>query len=120
MLGRDSARIATGKILNYREIVDSDGYRYGLASVRVVENIKGARDWTTGEIREVRVSPVPKQEYAELRRGAGIVLFGRWDRSDEMGFDPGYGCPLVLANESNLSLIRSGIAQDFAATDRAE
>jgi hypothetical protein len=34
--------------------------------------------------------------------------------------NPGYGCPFILANESNLNLIRAGAAQDYAATDNAE
>jgi len=34
--------------------------------------------------------------------------------------DPGYGCPFILANESNLNPIRAGAARDYAATDDAE
>jgi len=120
MLGRDSSRIATGNILDYREIVDSDGSRYGRATVRVGKSIQGATDWGMGEIREVRVKLGSKQEYANLRRRAEIVFFGRWDRSDDMRPDPGYGCPFILANESNLNLIRAGAARDYAATDDAE
>jgi len=120
MLGRDSAAIAAATILDYRRLVDTNGYPYGLATVRVAEKIKGPTDWTAGEVREVRVFPRSKQEHAELRRGAEIILFGRWDRSDEMRLDPGYGCPLILANESNLTPIRAGIAQDYAAADHPE
>jgi hypothetical protein len=120
MLGRDSARIATGKILDYRDTVEDHGYRDGLATVCVLESIKGATDWTPGQNHKAGVSRGLTQEYADLRRGVEVVLFGRWDRSNEMRLDPGYGCPLVLANESNLTLIRAGIAQDYAATDNAQ
>jgi hypothetical protein len=68
LLGRDSARITTGKILSYRTLGNSEGYQDGVVRLRVLERLKGTADWKVGEVRNVHVSLGPDQRnaYQEL------------------------------------------------------
>ncbi len=100
MLGRNSANMATGEILGYHQRVDNQGYRHVNVRIRVLERLKGAADWKVGETQ--------------------LISFGGWGGSKEMRIVPGYACPILLLNETNLSLVRRGIAQDFTANDKAE
>jgi hypothetical protein len=120
IFGRDSLNIATGEILGYHESVDSQGYRHGVASVRVLARLKGAADWKIGETRDVPVFSEAGHENPKLRAGSQLMFFGGLDRSIGMQINPGYACPAVSVNETNLGLVRRGIAQDDSAMNKTE
>ncbi len=115
MLGRDSANMATGEILGYHQRVDNQGYHHVDVRIRVLERLKGAADWKVGET----LSGIGGDN-TRLRTGTQLIFFGGWGGSKEMRIDPGYACPILLLNETNLSLVRRGIAQDYTANDKAE
>ncbi len=120
MLGRDSANMATGEILGYHQRVDNQGYHHVDVRMRVLERLKGAADWKVGETHELSDLPGIGSDNTRLRTGTQLIFFGGWGGSKEMRIDPGYACPILLLNETNLSLVRRGIVQDYTANDKAE
>ena len=122
MLGRDSANMATAQILGYHESMDERGSQHVGTRIRVLEQLKGAADWKVGETREVSDLSGIGGDSTRLPPGTQLIFFGGWGplSISEMRIDPGYACPVLLANETNLSLVRSGIAQDYTANDKAE
>lgn len=122
MLGRDSANMATGEILGYHESIDERGSHHVGTRIRVLERLKGATDWRVGETREVSDLSGIGGDSTRLPPGTQLIFFGgRGPLSiSDMRIDPGYACPVLLANETNLSLVRSGIAQDYTTNDKAE
>jgi hypothetical protein len=120
MLGRDSANMVTGEILGYHERVDGKGYQHVDVRIRVLERLKGAAEWKAGETRDVSDLSGIGGDSTRLRTGTQLIFFGGWGSSKELRIDPGYGCPILLLNETNLSLVRRGIAQDYTANDKAE
>ena len=122
MLGRDSANMATGEILGYHESIDERGSHHVGTRIRVLERLKGATDWRVGETREVSDLSGIGGDKTRLPPGTQLIFFGgRGPLSiSDMRIDPGYACPVLLANETNLSLVRSGIAQDYKTNDKAE
>jgi hypothetical protein len=131
LLGRDASNVATGEVIAYSKKVNSDGHSYHVATVRVLERLKGI-SWNAGDIREVRVwdetdrqystgQPKPVNAVAALRpRSRFIFAFGEWLPTYEPGIELDGGCPIVPLNEVNLALVRRGIDLDYSAMDTAE
>lgn len=122
MLGRDSANMATGEILAFHESVGERGFHHVGTRIRVLERLKGAADWKVGETREVSDLSGIGGDSTRLRPGTQLIFFSGWGplSISEMRIDPGYACPILLANETNLNLVRSGIAHDYTANDIPE
>jgi hypothetical protein len=119
-LGRDSTNMTTGEILGYRDWVDNKSHRYVGTRIRVLERLKGVPDWKVGETRELTDLSGIGGDTTRLRPGTQLVFFGGRGPKSEMRIDPGYTCPLLSANETNLSLVRHGIDQDYARNDKVE
>lgn len=120
ILGRDSANIAEVEILKYEDEVDSQGYHLGVARARLLKRLKGVADWNVGEIREVPVWGGNGREKLKLPIGAQLVLFRRRGYSSGEWTASWSACPITMVNETNLSLIRRGIEQDYSAWDTPE
>jgi len=120
LLGRDSANMVTGEIRGYRERVDNHGYHHVDTRVHVLERLKGAANWKVGETREVPDLSGIGGDSTRLQIGSRLIFFGGQGPLSNMRIDPGYGCPILLLNDTNLSLVRRGIAQDYTANDKAE
>ena|GEM_PF-2387422 len=120
LLGRDSTNIATGEIIGYHENIDSDGYKQGVAKVRVLELLKGDSGWKVGEVRDVRVFLRPDAPDLKLRSGLRLFLFRGEDRSEPVQIDSGVPCAVIPWNEANLTLVHRGIDQDYSAEENAE
>jgi hypothetical protein len=120
LLGRDSANMATGEIMGYRERVNDKGHHHVDVRIKVLERLKGAPEWKAGETREVSDITGIGGDSTRLRAGTRLIFFGGWGGLKELRIDPGYGCPILFLNETNLSLVRRGIAQDYSAIDKTE
>jgi hypothetical protein len=124
VLGRDSDNIATGEIIEYQENIDSDGSnwgdKWGLAKVRVLEQLKGDTNWNLGEVHEVRVLLRSDSPDLKLRPALRLFLFHSRIRSEPLQIDLGAPCPVIPLNEANFNLIRRGIDQDYSATDKTD
>lgn len=120
LLGRDSSNMATGEILGYRDWVDNKGHRYVGTRIRVLERLKGVADWKIGKTRELTDLSGIGGDSTRLKVGTQLIFFSGRSSLSEMRIDPGYSCPVLLANETNLSLVRSGIDQDYTANDKIE
>jgi len=118
-LGRDSAKIAVGEVLALHKTASDDADREGVARVRIIERLKGSADWKIGDIRDVHFSPWPGEANSGPRVGQKLIFFAYWDHFEELRIEPSDGCPIMLANESNLALVRSGMAEDFSSSDNA-
>jgi hypothetical protein len=121
IIGRDSAHIAIGEILKYQEEERyPGGYHDVTANVRVLERLKGVPDWKVGEIRDVHILLGIDEPNLKIRPRSHLVLIAGLGPLHEMRVEPGYDCPVLLANEANLAQIRRGIEQDYSATDSAQ
>jgi len=120
LLGRDSTNMATGEILGYRERVDNGGHQHVGTRIRVLERLKGVPDWKVGETRELSDLSGIGGDSARLRAGTQLIFFSGWSPLSEMRIDPGYACPILSLNETNLNLVRRGIGQDYTTNDKAE
>lgn len=89
------------------------GNRNDVVTVRVLQRLKWAVDWKVGETHEVNISYIPGREKTRPRAGSRLILFGGWGRHSQVQIDLRHGCPLVPLNESNLTLVRRGIDQDY-------
>lgn len=116
-VGRDSAYVAVGEVVQYNEEAKKDPVLgdTGNVRLRVLQILKGPAPYAAGEIRDVFVYvDVPKKR--KFRRGSRLVFWGRYPK-DNASIDLHYPCAPILANEANLRLIRSGIDQDYSAKD---
>jgi hypothetical protein len=120
LLGRDSTNVVTGEILGYRDWADNKSHRFVGTRIRVLERLKGVLDWKVGETRELTNLSGIGGDTTRLRPGTQLIFFGGRSPSSEMRIDPGYACPVMSVSETNLSLVRRGIAQDYTANDKAE
>jgi len=120
ILGRDSANIATGEVVRYHENFYSEGYDKIVATVRVLDRLKGTAAWNVGEIRDVTLLSGTLCTDEKVRIGSRLILYGGWDRSKEVQLDPKKPWPVIPMNETNLNLFRSGIEQDYSARDKTE
>ena len=108
IVGRDSVHIGVAEVLEYHE---------GSAKVRVLDKLKGLQDWKVGEVHEVPISGGIGEQRLQLRPHSRVVLIAGFGPLREMRVDPGYGCPVMLPEEANLTQIRDGIALDYSASD---
>ncbi len=117
ILGRDSANIATGEIMEYQEKTTAQGYSEETAKVRVLERLKGAVDWKVGETREIFVEMGTGVAHPKI--GSQLIFFGGSGRAnEELQINPVDACPSGISlNDINLNLVRRGIEQDYTATD---
>jgi len=115
IIGRDSAHIAIGEVIRYREEGYPSGYHQVTANVRVLERLKGVPDWKVGEIRDVHILLGIDDPNLKIWPRSHLVLIAGLGPLHEMRVDPGYDCPVSLANEANLAQIRRGIEQDYSA-----
>ena len=120
MVGRDSTHIALGEVVEYHEKTDRWGNPERTAKVRILERLKGLTDWKVGETRDIPISIEPGKTNLKVRSGSRLVLFAGWGPLNDMRIDPGFGCPIISADESNLGLIRQGISHDYSANDEAQ
>jgi hypothetical protein len=114
-LGRDSIRIAAGEIMGsvHTENARPNEYRDDHIPVRVLAQLKGVADWKVGEIRLIPTTATSPQQEAALRKGMRLIFFGAWGgRYAQIEIDLSRGCPIVPLNDTNLALVRLGIAQD--------
>ncbi|HUJ40458.1 MAG TPA: hypothetical protein VLW54_07925, partial [Candidatus Acidoferrales bacterium] len=120
ILGRDSADIAAGEVLDYQAGVDGQGNSNGVARVRALQRLKGAADWRVGETREIPVFWATDQANPNIRAGTKLIFFGDWARQEEFHIDPREICSESPANEANLDSVRRGIEQDYTAKDKEQ
>lgn len=114
ILGRDSENIAVVEILKHRDKVDQAGSN--VATVRLLSRLKGVADWNTGEPREVHIWR-GKDDTLKLPAGNRVILFrGRLDRG-ETWISSLSTSPMIPVSETNLSLIRRGIDEDYNLLD---
>jgi len=120
ILGRDSASISTGQIVSYRESSNENGYKKKVATVRVLERIKGTAGWNPGETREIAIlSGTPCSE-EKLHVGSRLIFYGGLDSIAEREPKPHYQWLVVPLNESNLASLQRGIAQDYTSNDNSK
>jgi len=120
ILGRDSANIATAEVVRYHENFYSKGYDKIVATVRVIDRLKGMAAWNVGETRDVTLLSGTLCADDKVRVGSRLILYGGWDRSNEVQFDPQKPWPVIPMNDTNVNLLRRGIYQDYSATDKTE
>ncbi len=120
VLGRESDNIISGEVTGYREKVNSCGYPEGIASVRLFDRLKGAGDWNVGDTRDVSMPSQPGWAEANLRRGDRLILFGGWGRPGEISVESDLPCAPLPASETNLSLVRRGIDEDYSALGKTK
>ena len=120
ILGRDSANFATAEVVRYHENFYSKGYDKTVATVRVIDRLKGMAAWNVGETRDVTLLSGTLCADDKVRVGSRLILYGGWDRSNEVQFDPQKPWPVIPMNDTNPNLLRRGIYQDYSATDKTE
>jgi hypothetical protein len=123
IVGRESANIAWVKILKYRAKVDHQyfGSDSEVANVDLLNRLKGVADWNVGETREVHIRRGNGgSESLKLPAGRQLILFRGRGPSTETWTVSLSTCPIAWVNETNLSLIRRGIDQDYSAFDKSE
>ena len=122
ILGRDSANIATAEVVRYRESenFNSAGYDKNVATVHVLERLKGMTAWNVGEIRDVTLLSGRLCAENKVRVGSRLIFYGGWDRSNEMQSGPQKSWPVTPMNHANLNLFRRGIEQDYSSMDKTE
>jgi hypothetical protein len=120
ILGRDSANIATAEVVRYHENFYSQGYDKIVATVRVLDRLKGMAAWNVGETRDVTLPSGTPCADDKVQVGSRLILYGGWDRSNEVRFDPQKPWPVIPMNDTNLNFFRRGIDQDFSAQDKTE
>lgn len=120
ILGRDSANIAMVEILKYHDKVDRQGYDSEVVNVRLLKRLKAVDDWNVGETREVHVWGGNGGDSLKMSAGRKLILFRRRGPSSETWSISLSTCPITLVDETNLSLIRRGIDQDYRALDKSE
>jgi hypothetical protein len=118
ILGRDSANIAIVEVLKHQHKVDHQSDDSELANVRLLKRLKGVGDWDVGETREVRLWG-GRDESMKLPVGRQLILFRRWGPSTETWTISVPSCPITWVNDTNLTLIRRGIDQDYSALDKS-
>jgi hypothetical protein len=117
ILGRDSANIAIVEILKHRDNVDQAGSK--VATARLLSRVKGVADWNIGEAREVHIWR-GKDDPLKLPVGNRVILFrGRLGRG-ETWISSLSTCPIIPFSETNLSLIRRGIDEDYDLLDESQ
>lgn len=107
------------EILKHQGKVDQPGHDLEVASVRLLKRLKGVADWNVGETREVRLWGW-SGESMKLPAGRQLILFRRRGPSTETWTISLPTCPIAWVNETNLSLIRRGIDQDYGALEKSE
>jgi hypothetical protein len=117
ILGRDSDNIAVAEILKYRDKVDQAGSN--VATARLLSRLKGVADWNIGEVREVPIWR-GKDDTLKLPMGTRVILFRRRLGSGEMWISSLSTCPIISVSETNLSLIRRGIDEDYEVLDESK
>jgi hypothetical protein len=117
LVGRDSAHIALGEVVEIHEKLDPSGSQERIARVRVLERFKGLPDWKVGEIRGVRISVGTSKPNLKIQSGVRLILFAGFGPLRDMLIDPGFDCPVMATDETTLALIRQGISQDYSAMD---
>ena len=120
MVGRDSTHIVAGEVLRYGDENDANGDRHRSARVRVLRLLKGVWDWKIGEIRDVKISTRVDERNLNVHAGSRLILIAGFGPLWEMRIDPGYDCPVLFLNKSNLAEIVQGIEQDYAANEQAK
>jgi hypothetical protein len=118
ILGRDSANIAMVELLRYHDKGDGQRYDSDVASARLLQRLKGVPDWNVGETRKVHVRGGHCCESPKLSAGSQLILFRGRGPSTEPWTVSVSTCPVTWANETNVSLIRRGIDQDYRALDQ--
>jgi hypothetical protein len=88
ILGRDSADIATAEVVRYRENFHGAGYDKIVATVRVLERLKGMNAWNVDETRDVALLSGKLCADDKVRAGSRLIFYGGRDRSKEMQFGP--------------------------------
>jgi hypothetical protein len=129
LLGREASNIATGEVLSYTRKTNDNGYAYHVAAIRVLERLKGS-SWKPGDTRELLVWDETWSQCATTEPRATkyhppptahsrfTFAFGDWPpNSYEPGIDLDLGCPMLPLNDSNRTLLRQGMRQDFSAND---
>jgi hypothetical protein len=117
LFGRDSANAATAEVVRYREDLHSDTM---IAAVRVIERLKGMRDWKAGDTHTVSLEHGRYCVAENVRVGSKLILYGGLDRSAEANSSAGQFWPVMPLTDNNLNLFRLGISRDYSATDSTE
>jgi len=118
ILGRDAPNIVEAEIVSYGGKADADPSQRGLARVRVIQKLKGATNWATGNTYEIAL---PHRADLIIKRKSRFILFF----DDPNGFQPmladrSDGCFPVPLTESNLSVVSRGVAMDYSAIDNID
>ena len=119
-LGRDSIKMAAVEIVGsvHTESVPPLPGRYGHVDVRVLAPLKGLPDWHPGELRTVIVTATSREPEVLLRPGLRLIAFGTCCGNHvQLQFDLWRGCPFVPLTDTNLALVRRGLAQDYSAAN---
>jgi hypothetical protein len=87
------------------------------ASLRVIERLKGAKDWTSDQLRDLSLRtsyPIrPPETRAPVHPGARfIVMYDEWYKGGPLFVYP-YG--VLPLNDANLADVRFGISRDYEA-----
>jgi hypothetical protein len=120
ILGRDSANIATGEVVRYHENFYSNGYDKIVATVRVLERLKGMAAWNVGETRDVTLRTGTICADDKVHVGSRLIFYGGFDRSNDVHYHRKMPWPVIPMNDSNLSFFQHGIDQDYSAIDKIE
>jgi hypothetical protein len=116
---REAENAVIAEVVWTGEIPMPRGYEstkpYPGAKLRLVEKLKGAKDWAPGELRNLYIGknhPIgPPEMYASMRVGARfIVLFGPEMNRDRL--DAFYYSAWPL-NDVNLAQVKFGISRDY-------
>jgi len=85
-----------------------------------LKRLKGVPDWNVGEARKVHVWGGLDSGGPKLPTGSQLILFrGQGPSTNPWTISP-TTCPITWVNETNLSLIRRGIDQDYSALDKSQ
>jgi hypothetical protein len=113
MSGRDGENVITGEIVKYSEKASGDEWE-GLASVKLLEKLKGGGNWKAGDTHDFGISRRADQM---IKPDSRFILV--FDDPDQFGFDKkpydaGSGCTPLPLTDTNLKLILQGINEDYS------
>jgi len=116
LLAREAENVVIADVLSIRE-KQQFAIRYWEVRLRLVERLKGARDWKRGNLRDMPAAvdfPMgPPEALATIHAGTRFLVMYDWPSpAKAFGIDPN---GVQLLNDANLAAVRFGIARDYEA-----
>jgi hypothetical protein len=113
MRGRDGQNAIVGEIVKYSEKAEGNGWE-GLASVKLLEKLKGGGNWKVGDTHAFSIF---RRSSQIVKPNSRFILV--FDDPDQFGFekmpyDAGSGCTPLPMTDTNLKLILQGISEDYS------